>query len=92
MARRIFKFELPVERDWEAIEPLRQTVTACLRVVFRDRLRASAARRTAGLGLSRIAHEGGCDLTVGVGPGWVLTVRATTRRLGPAAPIAAPPA
>jgi hypothetical protein len=54
--------------------------------------RVALARSRMGLGLSRIAHEGGCDLTVGVGPGWVLTVRATTRRLGPVAPIAAPPA
>jgi hypothetical protein len=45
-----------------------------------------------GLGLSRIAHEGGCDVTAEVGPGWVLTVRATTRRLRPVAPTAAPPA
>jgi len=173
MARRLFQVELPVHREWEAIEPLRQTVTGCLRLVFRDhalcdalamvagellenavkfgarrapgaegltvsvigadeevtievtnpvepddteisrlaaeldRIRRApspreayldAMRRVAvagagtGLGLSRIAYEGGCDLAAEVGPGWMLTVRATTRHLRPVAPTAAPPA
>jgi anti-sigma regulatory factor (Ser/Thr protein kinase) len=171
--RRRFQLELPVRREWEAIDPLRQTVTACLRVVFSDlalcdalamvagellenavkygtigpgvergigisvvgdedgvevevasplppggrdlaRLEAEleriarapspqeayldAMRRVAlrgsgsGLGLARIAHEGGCDLHASLGDDGLLRVRATTRGLRPPRPTAAPPA
>ncbi len=36
MARRVFHVELPIRQEWEAIEPLRASVLACLRTVFRD--------------------------------------------------------
>lgn len=171
--RRLFHLELPLRQDWEAIEPLRDGVTACLRAVFRDlsvseslamvagellenavkfgdraaragqgfglsvqgdergveievsspaapsspeveRLLAEIARighapspreayldamrRVAlrgggsGLGLARIAHEGGCDLSATVGTDGVLRVRAVTRSLKGPSPTPAAPA
>ncbi len=170
--RRCFQVELPVNPEWEAIEPLRKTIVACLRAVFGDlqvceslamvagellenavkfgartsgrepglrlwvvgdelgvgievsnqvepsdpkvaRLREElerigrapspreayldALRRVAlggnkaGLGLSRIAHEGGCDLSI-VEEDGLLLVRANTRSLQARPPTPAPPA
>lgn len=171
--RHLFQIELPLRPDWEAIAPLRQSVTACLRSVFRDhalcdslamvagellenavrfgarqpgsargfalsvvggpggvevevsnpvdrgdpgheRLMAEIARiarapspqeayleamrrvaisgREGGLGLSRISHEGGCDVSASLGTDGLLRVRAITRRVAPIPPTAAPPA
>ena len=170
MQHRLFHIELPLHPGWEAIEPLRASVLACVKVVFpqaelaagigvavaellenavkfgawdeRDgffalrvdghpdrvevevsnparpgdpnveRLRSELARiRTAPsaeeaylkavrglalgkggpLGLSRAAHEGGCDLSAAVTGGEV-HVRAVTRRLAPPPPTPAAPA
>ena len=171
--RRLFHLELPLRQEWEAIEPLRNGVTACLRAVFRDlavcealamvagellenavkfgdrgpradqgfglsvrgdergveievsnpvdtsskavalllaeisrighavsaqEAYLDAMRRVAlrgggsGLGLARIAHEGGCDLSATVGTDRVLRVRAVTRSLKGPSPTPAPPA
>lgn len=169
--RRSFQIELPVRREWPAVETLRQAVTASLRAVFPDtglcdalamvagellenavkygggpegggfrlavtgcddavevevanpvapgdpdvvRLLAeidriarapspqeaylAALRRVAlsrskgGIGLARIVHEGGCDLTATLGDDGLLRVRARTRRLAPPPPTGAPPA
>jgi hypothetical protein len=58
----------------------------------------SAVRRVAlarqgktGLGLSRITHEGGCDVTAHLDEAGLLRVRAFTRSLEPPKPIPAPP-
>jgi anti-sigma regulatory factor (Ser/Thr protein kinase) len=171
--RHLFQIELPLRQDWEAIGPLRQSVTACLKAVFRDhalceslamvagellenavkygarqpgsdrgfalsvvggpsgvelevsnpidqaepgyeRLLAEIARiarapspqeayleamrrvaisgATGSLGLARIAHEGGCDVSASLGTDGLLRVRAITRRVTPIPPTAAPPA
>lgn len=173
MPHRLFHVELPLHPGWDAIEPLRASVLACVKVIFSDvalaasvaivtaellenalkfgrwdgggrsgqfemrvvshgdrveieisnpvaprgthveRLMAELARITrapspeqayskvvrgvalgkapGGLGLSRAAHEGGCDLTADVRDG-VVHVRAVTRRIGPPPPTPAEPA
>jgi hypothetical protein len=171
MQRRLFQIELPIHPGWEAIEPLRASVLACMKVVFPhpalaasialvtaellenalkfgrwgegggetfalrvdghddrveiqvsspvapgdanlerlvaelDRIaaapspeqaytkavRAVALGKPAGLGLSRAAHEGGCDLSARV-QGNVVHVRAVSRRLTPEPPTPAAPA
>src|SRR5512145_256779 len=60
---------------------------------FLKGLRAVALRRRDGLGLARIAYEGGCDVTAEiVGGGRILVVRAATRCQEPReATPAAPP-
>jgi hypothetical protein len=58
---------------------------------YLDQVRKVALSRKGGLGLSRIAHEGGCDLTADVTPDRTLRVKAVTRRIGPRAATPAPP-
>lgn len=171
MQRRLIQIELPLHPGWEAIEPFRAAVLACVRTVFPnpelapsiglvtaellenavkfgrwereggavfaprlggdsdrveievsspvapgdenvERLREELARigtapspeqaytkavrslalgKPACLGLSRAAHEGGCDLSADV-DGTVLRVRAVTRRVAPTPPTPAAPA
>ncbi len=170
MQHRLFHIELPLPPGWDAIDPLRASVLACVKTVFPhtteaagiglvtaellenavkfgrwgavegfftlrvdglvDRVlvevsnpivpgeasvqrligeltrianapspeeayaravRGLALGKAKSLGLSRAAHEGGCDLSAEV-VGSVLHVRAVTRRLAPPPPIPAAPA
>jgi anti-sigma regulatory factor (Ser/Thr protein kinase) len=50
---------------------------------YLEKVRRVAIAGKGGLGLSRIAHEGGCDLSADVTPDRTLRVKAVTRRLGP---------
>jgi len=60
---------------------------------YLDAMRRVAVRGGgSGLGLARIVHEGGCDLSARVGSDGVLRVRAVTRQLRPPAPTPAAPA
>ncbi|HSN92882.1 MAG TPA: hypothetical protein VLS93_16750 [Anaeromyxobacteraceae bacterium] len=58
---------------------------------YLDKVRKIALAGMGGLGLSRVAHEGGCDLFAEVTPDKTLRVKAVTRRLGPRAATPATP-
>jgi hypothetical protein len=80
-----------VERLLAELERIRRAPSP--QEAYLDAMRRVALRSgPGGLGLSRVAHEGGCDLEARVGEDGVLRVRATTRRLGGPRPTAAPPA
>lgn len=55
---------------------------------FLKSVRSVALKRRTSLGLARIVHEGGCDLTAKIADG-VLVVRAVTRALAPPPPTPA---
>jgi hypothetical protein len=60
---------------------------------YLDAMRRVALRGGgSGLGLARIVHEGGCDLSATVGTDGVLRVRAVTRSLQAPSPTPAAPA
>lgn len=58
---------------------------------YLDQVRRTALRGRVGLGLSRVVHEGGCDVSAAVDGGGTLRVRAVTRRLRPPPPTPAAP-
>jgi len=85
------RVEIVVSSPTDLDDPnLRSLVTELARIqhapspqeAYLDKVRKIALAAKGGLGLSRVAHEGGCDLTADVSPERTLRVKAVTRRLG----------